>query len=290
MNRKRVDILGIQIDALTMPQALRRVEELARDRRAHYIVTPNPEFVMQALKDGSFREVVNGADLALADGIGILWAAKFLSIPLSRIDWLARIQAWAQLFIIGVGVVIYPKWLTSVIPERVTGVDMLWEISKLASEKGLSIFLLGAAPGVAYEVSRKLQMLYPRLKISEVMAGPPYEPEEEVVSRIKQVKPHLIFLAFPATEQLRWMRQYTPQLDRGVLMGIGGAFDFVVNAAAINDPTGGGSKAIRAPRFLQKRGLEWIWRYFTQPWRKERIKTATVEFMRTVLEYKLARR
>lgn len=289
MNRKRVDILGVQIDALTMPQALRRVEELARDRQSHYIVTPNPEFIMQALKDGKFREVVNNADLALADGIGILWAAKFLSIPLSQAAWLAHIQAWMQLFIIGVGVVIYPKWLTSVIPERVTGVDMLWEISKLSSEKSLSIFLLGAAPGVAYEVSRKLQLLYPRLQIVEVMAGPPYEPEAEVVRRIKTVKPHFVFLAFPATEQLRWMKEYTPQLDRGVLMGIGGAFDFIVRATAINAPTGI-SRAIRAPRFLQQRGLEWVWRYFTQPWRKERIRAATVEFMRTVLDYKLARR
>jgi len=289
MIRKRVDILGVQIDTLTMPQALARVEELARDRKAHYIVTPNPEFVMQALRDGHFREVVNGADLALADGVGILWAAKFLSIPISQVDWLARVQAWVQLFITGAGVVIYPKWLTSVIPERVTGVDMLWEISKLASKKGLSIFLLGAAPGVAYEVSRKLQMLYPGLKIADVMAGPPYEPEDEVINRIKQVKPHFIFLAFPATEQLRWMREYTQELDRGVLMGIGGAFDFIVSATAINDPTNR-SKAVRAPRFMQVRGLEWVWRYLTQPWRKERIKTATIEFMRTVLEYKLARR
>lgn len=289
MSRRRVDILGVQIDALTMLQALRRVEELARDRQSHYIVTPNPEFIMQALKDGKFREVVNNADLALADGVGILWAAKFLSIPLSRVAWLARIQAWMQLFIIGAGVVVYPRWLNSVIPERVTGVDMLWEISKLASEKGMSIFLLGAAPGVAYEVSRKLQLLYPRLQIAEVMAGPPYEPEAEVVKRVKEVRPHFIFLAFPATEQLRWMKEYTPQLDRGVLMGIGGAFDFIVGATAINDPTKA-SRAVRAPRFLQVRGLEWVWRYLTQPWRKERIKTATVEFMRTVLEYKLARR
>ncbi|MBN2585256.1 WecB/TagA/CpsF family glycosyltransferase [Patescibacteria group bacterium] len=288
MNRNRIDILGVQIDALTMSQALKKAEELARDRKAHYIVTPNPEFVMQSLKDGHFREVVNGADLALADGIGILWAAKFLSIPLSRVAWWARVQAWMQLFIIGVGVVIYPKWLTSVVPERITGVDMLWEISKLASEKNLSIFLLGAAPGVAYEVSRKLQMLYPRLQIAEVMAGPPYEPEAEVLDRIKQVKPHFIFLAFPATEQLRWMRQYTHQLNRGVLMGIGGAFDFIVGATSINDPTKG-AKAVRAPQFLQRRGLEWVWRYLTQPWRKDRIKTATIEFMRTVLEYKLAR-
>jgi len=289
MNRRRVDILGVQIDALTMPQALRRVEELARDRQSHYIVTPNPEFIMQALRDGKFREVVNNADLALADGVGILWAAKFLSIPLSSWQPLAQIQVWVQLFITGVGVVVYPKWLNSVIPERVTGVDMLWEISKLSSERGLSIFLLGAAPGVAYEVSRKLQLLYPKLQITEVMAGPPYEPEAEVVRRIKEVKPHFIFLAFPAAEQLRWMKEYTPQLDRGVLMGIGGAFDFIVGATAVNDPTNQ-SRAVRAPRWLQRRGLEWVWRYLTQPWRKERIKTATIEFMRTVLEYKLARR
>lgn len=285
---KKVDVLGIQISAITMSQALKEIGGLVKDRRGHYIVTPNPEFVMQALRDGNFREIVNKADLALADGVGILWAAKYLSIPISSFKPLARAQVWVQLVLTGINIVLFPKALTSIIPERITGVDMVWEISKLAADKGLSVFLLGAAPGVAYDTSRKLQLLYPKLKIADVMAGSPHESEEEVISRIQQVKPHFIFLAFPATEQLRWMQKYSSEFKNTVMMGIGGAFDFIAEATAMNAPTKQ-SKARRAPKFLQDRGLEWFWRYLTQPWRKERIKVATIEFMKTVLNYKLAK-
>jgi len=286
---EKVDVLGIQISAITLPQALNQIEKLSRDKKGHYIVTPNPEFVMQALGDGRFREIINKADLSLADGVGILWATRYLSIPLSSYKPLARLQAYIQLFFSAIGIVLFPKSLLSVIPERITGVDMVWEISKLSAQKGFSIFLLGAAPGVAYEASRKLQLLYPHLQIADVMAGPPHESEEQVINRIKQIKPDFIFLALTAKKQLDWMEKYAHELH-GVMMGIGGAFDFIVEAAAINAPVGDKSKARRAPEFLQRRGLEWLWRYFTQPWRKDRIKTATVEFMKTVLAYKLARR
>lgn len=284
---KKIDVLGIKIDAVTMPQALSRVEELARDKKGHYIVTPNPEFIMQSLKDGEFREIVNKADLAFADGVGVLWAAKYLSLPLIKIKPLIKLHAWIQLFFSGISIILFPKILTSVIPERITGVDMVWEISKLSSKRGFSVFLLGAAPGVAYEASRKLQLLYPGLQIADVMAGPPHESEEQVINRIKQMKPNFIFLAFPAKDQLLWMQKYAQELS-AVMMGIGGAFDFIAEATALNAPSNDTSKARRAPEFLQNRGLEWLWRYFTQPWRKTRIKTATIDFIKTVMAYKLA--
>jgi len=286
---KKVDVLGVKISALTMPQALEQVANLAKDGKGHYIVTPNAEFVMRAFKDDGFREIINQADLAFADGVGPIWAAKYLAIPLVKFAPLARAQAWIQLFITGAIIVLFPKSLTTVIPERISGADMVWEISKLSAERGFSVFLLGAAPGVAYEASRKLQFLYPKLKIADVMVGPPHESEKDVINRIKQVKPNFIFLAFPTEEQLRWMKKYAHEL-RGVMIGIGGAFDFIAEAAAINAPAGDTSKAKRAPEFMQNRGLEWLWRYFTQPWRKDRIKTATIDFMKTVLAYKLARR
>ncbi|MBU1083301.1 WecB/TagA/CpsF family glycosyltransferase [Patescibacteria group bacterium] len=284
---EKVNVLGVQISAVTAPQALDKVAGLVRDRKDHYIVTPNPEFVMQALKDGNFREIINNSDLALADGIGILWAAYYLSIPISSYLPLAKLQVAVQLFLTGLSIVINPRTLTKVIPERITGADMLWEISKLASERGWSIFLLGAAPGVAYEASRKLQLLYPNLQIADVMPGPPYEFEAEVIDRIKLVNPKFVFLAFPAKEQLRWIKDYVGKLNGVTMMGIGGAFDFIAEATPINSPVKD-SKAKRAPRWLQVRGLEWLWRYLIQPWRRERIKTATIDFMKTVKAYKLA--
>ena len=165
---------------------------------------------------------------------------------------------------------------------------MVWEMSKLASERGWSIFLLGAAPGVAEEAGKCLQWLYPSLHIVGITPGPPYENEVQVMEHIKETKPKFIFLAFSALEQLRWMKTYTHELNGAIMMGIGGALDFIAGGVAINAPEGETKPARRAPAWLQKRGLEWLWRYLTQPWRRARIKTATIDFMEKVVEFKLS--
>lgn len=243
---------------------------------------------MQSLKDSEFRDVVNGADLALPDGVGILWAAKYLSLPLVKSRSLAWLQAYYQWWCMGARIIIQPKALTDVIPERVTGADMVWEISKLASHRGWGIFLLGGAPGIAQEAGKCLQWLYPDLKIAGMTSGPPYENEAQVIQHIKEAKPKFVFLAFTAPKQLYWMKTYAQELDGIIMIGIGGALDFIAGGVAINAPAGETKPAKRAPVWLQKRGLEWLWRYATQPWRRARIKTATIDFMEKVVEFKLA--
>lgn len=283
---KNTEILGVKIDCLTLPQALRRIVDLVRGRQNYYIVTPNPEMVMYATTHPWFREVLNNASLSLADGVGLQWAAKYLSLPLTKIPVLRQIQEWWQWLWTSAAVVLAPK-LLNVIPERLTGADMVWEIAKLASERGYRIFLLGAGPGVALKTARVMQTLYPKLNVVEVMVGPPYEPQGEVIRRIQQTNPQFIFLAFPAEEQMRWMRDELPKLQDVIAIGIGGALDFIAEATAIN----AGEEdlpAKRAPEWMQRRGLEWLWRYLTQPWRKERIRTATVEFMKAVRRNKFA--
>lgn len=286
--RKTVDILGIKVDTFTTVEALDYIAQLANDNRSHYIVTPNPEFIMQSLQDENFRQVVNNSDLALPDGIGILWAAKYLSLPLVKSRPIAWLQAYWQWWCIGTRIVIQPRSLTDIIPERVTGADMVWEISKLAAKQGWSIFLLGAAPGVAEEAAHCLQWLYPNLTIAGATEGPPYESEAQVIQRIQTLKPKFIFLAFPAAEQLWWMRTYINQMEGAIMIGVGGALDFIAGGVAINAPVGASQPAKRAPVWLQKRGLEWLWRYLTQPWRRARIKIATVDFMRKVVAFKLS--
>ena len=286
--RKTIDILGIKVDTFTAVQALDYIAQLALDGKNHYIVTPNPEFIMQSLEDSEFRNVVNAADLALPDGVGILWAAKYLSLPISKWRPLAKVQAYWQWWCIGTRVVIQPKALTDIIPERVTGADMVWEMSKLASKRGWSIFLLGGAPGVAHEAAKCLQWLYPNLLVAGATAGPPYESEEQVLQHIKEAQPKFIFLALTAPKQLQWIKTHSGQLTGAVTIGIGGALDFIAGGVAINAPEGETKPAKRAPEWLQKRGLEWLWRYLTQPWRRARIKTATIDFMEKVVEFKLA--
>jgi len=283
--RNTTEILGIKVDCLTLPQALQKIIELVRGRRNYYIVTPNPEMVMYSLTHPWFGEVLNNADLCLADGVGLLWAAKYLSLSLTRIPVLRQIQEFLQWLGTSATVVFAPR-LLNVIPERLTGADMVWEIAKLSAERDYRIFLLGAGPGVALKAARIMQTLYPQLNVVEVMVGPPYESQDEVIRRIQQTKPQIIFLAFPADEQMRWMRDELPKLQDVIAMGIGGALDFIAGGAALN-AEGGYFPAKRAPEWIQRRGLEWLWRYFTQPWRKKRIRTATIEFMKQVRHSKL---
>jgi len=284
--RKTAEILGVKIDCLTLPQALRRIVDLVRGRKNYYIVTPNPEFVMYANEHTWFRDGINRADMAIADGVGLQWAAKYLSLPLTHIPVLRQIQEFIQLIITLPLTVLAPKFL-NVIPERLTGADMVWEIAKLASERDYRIFLLGAGPGVALKAARVMQTLYPRLNVVEVMVGPPHESEEEVIRRIQQTNPQIIFLAFPAEKQMKWMLEVLPRLTDIIAIGIGGALDFVAEAPAIFNAEADNKPAHRAPEWMRRRGLEWLYRYLTQPWRKKRIQTATIDFIRAVRESKL---
>ena len=287
MELPETHILDVKVHCLTLPQALQYIVAMIRSRKNHYIVTPNPEMVMYSANHPWFKEVLNNSSLSLADGVGLLWAAKYLSLPLTRTPVLRQIQEWWQYLWTSASVILAPR-LLNVIPERLTGADMVWEIAKLASERGYCIFLLGAGPGVALKAARVMQQLYPRLNVVEVMVGPPYEAEEEVIRRIQQTNPQIIFLAFPADKQMKWMKDTLPRLKNIIAVGIGGALDFIVGATAINAGEDD-SPAKRAPEWMRDRGLEWLWRFFTQPWRKDRIKTATVEFMRTVRGEKLQR-
>lgn len=288
--RKTVNILGINVDTFTTLEALDYIAEQVRSEKSYYIVTPNPEFAMQSLNNEGFREAVNLADLALPDGVGILWASKYLSLPMVKWQPARTIQAHIQLISTGCNIIFNPRSLTSVIPERVTGADMVWELSKLASKRGWKIFLVGAAPGVATTTAERLKLLYPNLEIAGALTGPPYDDEATVIEKIKETQPEIVFLAFPAKEQLRWMQTYTPKLNGVIMMGIGGALDFIASGVALNAPETSKQPARRAPDWLQERGLEWLWRYLTQPWRRKRIYAATIGFIREVLKYKLTDR
>ncbi|MDD5605762.1 MAG: WecB/TagA/CpsF family glycosyltransferase [Patescibacteria group bacterium] len=282
---KIVEILDVKVHAVRLPEALQAITDMVRSRKNHYIVTPNPEMVMYAQKHEWFKSVLNNASLSLVDGVGLIWAAKYLVLPMTRVPILRQIQEFLQWLITGAAVVFAPRQL-NVIPEHLRGSDMVWEIAKLASERNYRIFLLGAGPGVALKAARVMQTLYPRLNVVEVMVGPPYEDEVDVIQRIQQTNPQIIFLAYPADKQMKWMKDTLPQLKNVIAIGIGGALDFIVQGTAMNAKVDR-SPAIRAPKWVRDIELEWLWRFLTQPWRKDRVKTATIDFMLKVRHYKL---
>jgi N-acetylglucosaminyldiphosphoundecaprenol N-acetyl-beta-D-mannosaminyltransferase len=222
--RNRVNLLGTWVDCLDVPQALAQIDAFVRSRRPHQIITANVDFVRHAHRDVAFRTLVNGADLVLADGMPLVWASRRSGQPL---------------------------------PCRITGVDMLLACSQLAEDRGYRIFLLGAAPGVADEAAEVLRARFPGLCIVGTYA-PRIEAltdRAETIQIIRDARPDLLFVAFGAPKQDKWIDLHLESLGVPVCMGVGGAFDML------------SGRVRRAPIWMQQHGLEWLNRLMQEPTR-----------------------
>lgn len=221
-----VSILGVRVDALTWEAFEARAAAFVRSGLPHQLVTVNPEFVMAAQRDPAFSRVLAAADLALADGWGLLWAARRLGRPL---------------------------------PARITGSDGVPRLAALAAQNGWRVFLLGAAPGVAEQAASALRARHPGLQIVGIFAGSPAAEEEEaIVARIAAARPHVLFVAYGAPSQDLWIARTQPRLQIPLAMGVGGALDFIAGVRR------------RAPVWMQRARLEWLFRLAQEPWRWRR--------------------
>lgn len=199
VKRDQVVILGVPVDNVTEEEALAKIEAFIENGRPHQVVTVNPEFVMAAQSDANFFQVLKEADLSLPDGVGLLWAARFLGIPLN---------------------------------ERLAGVDTVRRIASLTAERGYRLFLLGAAEGVAEATAMGLEEENPGLKVVGTYAGSPdRKEEEEIIEMIRAARPHLLLVAYGAPQQDLWIHRHLGRLGVPVAMGVGGAFDFISGKA-----------------------------------------------------------
>lgn len=226
--RDPVVILRVGIDPVTMAEAVQAIGRLFGGEKLSQVATVNPEFVMRAQDDPEFLSILQHAQLCVADGIGLVWAARLLGTPL---------------------------------PERVPGSELVYKLAAWCADHGKALFLLGAAPGVAEEAGRLLQKKFPSLKIAGSWAGSPNEEEsDEIVARINDSQADMLYVAYGAPAQDKWIQRYGGRLTTvRVALGVGGALDFVTG------------RAIRAPQWVQALGLEWLHRLIKEPWRWRRM-------------------
>jgi len=225
---ERLTIVGVPVDVVTFDSLLAQIAEwIARGDRARQICTVSPEFVMIAQDDPTFMRVLHGADLCVADGVGLLLAARILGRRL---------------------------------PERVTGSDGVPLIARRAAERGWRLFLLGAAPGVAEQAAARLVAENPGLLIAGTYAGSPAPAEEEdIVARVNASGADILLVAYGAPRQDVWIARHRERLAVSVAMGVGGTFDFIAGVVP------------RAPRWMRRLALEWLYRLVRQPWRWRRM-------------------
>lgn len=187
----RIDVLGVGFDNMTMDQAVAEGIRLMNTEGAHYVVTPNPEIVETCREDPEAMEAVQGADLVIADGIGVIYGAKLLGTPLKQ---------------------------------KLPGIEFAQELMGRMAQDGKTLFLLGAKPGVAEEAARRLREQYPGLTIVGTHDGY-FKEDGPVVEEIRRSGADVVFVCLGAPKQEKWMRKNGAATGAHLLLGLGGCLD-----------------------------------------------------------------
>lgn len=243
----KIDILGVKIDNLSLQEVLEKIKSFIASENQNYIVTPNPEFIVAAQTDNQFKQILNFADIAVPDGVGIVYAAKFL----------------------------HKKNI-----QRITGVDLVWYICEEANEQGWEIFLLGGDEGVAQKAAEVLKNVFPDIKIVGATSGgeisDPTKENYALTNTINESKAKIILVAFGQVKQEKWIFAHLDKLKKiKIAIGVGGTLDYI------------SGEAKRAPEFIRKLGLEWLHRLINEPKRYKRIFNATFTFSSLVIKKRL---
>ncbi|MET8864204.1 WecB/TagA/CpsF family glycosyltransferase [Nonomuraea sp. NPDC004580] len=227
----RVRVGGVEVDAVREEEVLQRVGTALEAGRGGRIVTPNVDICRAAAADPALRTLIGSADLVVADGMPLVWAARLLGTPL---------------------------------PQRVTGADLIWSLSGLAAERGWPVYLLGGgSPGVVHRAADRLADACPGLRVSGAHA-PPYGFDgtpggvARVLGKVVAAAPRLVFvgLGFPRQDLL--ITELRRELPEAWYVGCGAAIAFAAGTVA------------RAPGWLRQAGLEWAYRLVSEPGRLAR--------------------
>ena len=187
----RTDVLGVGFDDLTLEEAAAAGAALVEAGGFHYAVTPNPEFLLAAKHNPAFRQALLGADLVLADGVGVVYSAKILGRPLKG---------------------------------KVPGIDFAQRLLAWMARHGKRLFLLGAKPGVADAAAEKMRERFPGLVIAGTNDGY-FQDDDPVVEKINAAQPDLLLVCLGAPKQELWMQRNAPRLRVGLMAGLGGSLD-----------------------------------------------------------------
>ncbi len=224
---ERVNILGVDVDAVTMAEAVDVVRRAMDTRAGVMVATANAEMLMRATHDEELRRILNASALVVPDGAGTVWAARHLGHAM---------------------------------PERVAGYDLAQELLRRAPAEGRRVYFFGAAPGVAEKAKAKAEQLYPGIEIVGVRNGF-FSPADNaaIIAEIRAARPDLLLVALGVPKQEKWIAAHLAELDVPVAIGVGGTLDVMAGVMK------------RAPHWMQRAKLEWLFRGLMQPKRAGRL-------------------
>lgn len=221
----RIKFMNTDIDNLTMAETLHEIDKLIQKKNCSYVVTPNVDHIVRLEKDEELQKVYKNASLILTDGKPLIWISKWYKTP---------------------------------IKEKISGSDLFPRVCQLAANKNYTMYLLGAAEGVADTAARNLMKKYPGLNIVGTYS-PPYgfEKNEQEMNKIKaqiqNVHPDILIVGLGCPKQEKFMYYHCKELHVPISFGLGASIDF--EAGNIK----------RAPKWMSNHGLEWLYRFSKEP-------------------------
>ncbi len=243
---KQNKILGITVISESKSTILEKIiKYIDRPAGFFHIVSLNPENLVIVTENRLFRKIVETAQMTIIDGIGIVLAGRWLGVEVG---------------------------------ERVTGVGLMEDLLKVASDRRLRVLMIGGNENLALRLAQCYRDQFPEAKFKglqgiEDIKNIKKEEETKIFSIVATYKPQLVFLAFGSPDQELWLDSHRKELAGCVVMGVGGAFDYL----------SGNIK--RAPEFIRKLGLEWLFRLINQPWRWRR-QSRLIKFIGLVIKEK----
>lgn len=240
-------------------------EELCRgyvnSHSFHHIVTLNPEMVMLAERSKSFRDAAAAATLRVPDGSGLVWAR-----------WYLRSEAWP----------LWPSLLAFLWQkvERVTGVEAVMMLGKIAAQENKKIYLLGGSETQRKKTAMRLLERWQNLDVA-ISPDHIFDPEgpKRILDNIIKEQPVILLVAYGAPKQTWWIERHRLRLPGvRIAIGVGGAFAIL------------SEELPRAPNILRKLNLEWLWRLYLEPARLKRIWRATIRFPLLIRQQKMDRK
>lgn len=221
----KINMFNIDIDNVTMDEAILSIDRIIKNNKNAYVVTPNVDHIVKINQDEEFYKIYKEADLILADGVPIIWASKVLKKALK---------------------------------EKVSGSDLFPILCEYAAEKGYKVFFLGGLDGVADKAATILKDKYSDLDVVGTYCPPfGFEKDEKetkkIIRTIKESSPDILFVGVGAPKQEKWIYNHRFEYDVPISLGIGASFDFI------------SGNVKRAPLWMQKSGLEWFYRFIKEP-------------------------
>ena len=222
---QKVNILGIQISSISNDNLLAAFTQHILHKQKKQVCITPVNSVMAAVKSEQVKNIYNNANYVLCDGVPLKWAASFLNTP---------------------------------ILERITGLDLLPNLVTLCAKNDFSIFLLGASPGVGDKLKDIILNKFPQAKVVGVYV-PPFmavftdEQNDKMISAVNAASPDVLLVSLTAPKQDIWIAENKHALNATLMVGIGGAFEVMTGLAK------------RAPKWVQKAGLEWLYRFIQEP-------------------------